>query len=83
MDGLNRRVKKDVTASTDVRYLYDGWRSIQEETVEAWCSVLARYVYGLAYLDELVRMDRDADGDGDRLGEGYTGFAGPLLYSLW
>jgi len=64
-DGMGRRVKKDLPSGTDVRYLYNGWQSIQEQTIEATPKVLARYVYGLTYLDEVIRMDRDGDGDGD------------------
>ena len=71
-DGLNRRVRRtdwqgalgSETVASDVRYVYDGWRSVAEADLTAGQAVAARYVYGLAYLDEVVHMDRDADGDG-------------------
>ncbi|MBN2581902.1 MAG: RHS repeat-associated core domain-containing protein [Planctomycetes bacterium] len=70
-DGLNRRVRRigyDTDGSTelqDTRYIYDGWRSVAEVEYDDQEDLTARYVYGLAYLDEMIHMDRDADGDGD------------------
>jgi len=66
-DGLNRRVKKDLTAGTDVVYLYDGWRCIEEREWdagdEAW-EPRRQYVYGGQYIDELLIFDDDSDGNG-------------------
>ncbi|HET6456058.1 MAG TPA: RHS repeat-associated core domain-containing protein, partial [Armatimonadota bacterium] len=65
-DGLNRRVKKDLTSGTDVIYLYDGWRCIEEREDDggAW-EARRQYVYGGTYIDEPLIFDKDTDGDGD------------------
>jgi len=51
-DGLNQRVKKELTSPPDTIYLYDGWQCIEER--EADGDLLRQYVYGAHYLDELV-----------------------------
>ena len=65
-DGLNRRVKKDLNSGTDVIYLYDGWRCIEEREDDGgtW-EARRQYVYGGIYIDEPLIFDKDTDGDGD------------------
>jgi RHS repeat-associated protein len=77
-DGLNRRVRKTVTASgsldQDTRYYYAGWQCLEERTVttatpESWAERRWRqYTWGGLYLDELVSYETDGDADGE-LGE--------------
>jgi hypothetical protein len=77
-DGLNRRVRKAVTASgsldQDTRYYYAGWQCVEERTVttataESWAERRWRqYTWGGLYLDELVSYETDGDADGE-LGE--------------
>ncbi|HET6456060.1 MAG TPA: RHS repeat-associated core domain-containing protein [Armatimonadota bacterium] len=64
-DGLNRRVKKDLNSGTDVIYLYDGWRCIEEREDDGgtW-EARRQYVYGGTYIDEPLILDKDTDGDG-------------------
>jgi RHS repeat-associated protein len=73
-DAFNRRVEKTVgtgfsATDTTTRYLYDGWRAIEERAlVDAGGGtkrevVRARYGFGLG-LDEVVWMDRDLAGSG-------------------
>ena len=54
-DGMNRRVKKDLATGTDVLYLYDGWRCIEERELdgETW-EARRQYVYGGQYIDEVL-----------------------------
>ncbi|RLC60561.1 MAG: hypothetical protein DRI01_10040, partial [Chloroflexi bacterium] len=66
-DGLNRRVKKDLPGGgTDVIYLYDGWRCIEERELDGgtW-EARRQYVYGGRYIDEVLLFDKDTDDDGD------------------
>ena len=65
-DGLNRRVKKDLNSGTDVVYLYDGWRCIEEREDDGgtW-EARRQYVYGGIYIDEPLIFDKDTDSDGD------------------
>ena len=61
-DGLNRRVKKDLTSGADIVYIYDGWRVIEERiwhTFEesSWWVPLRQYVYGGRYIDERLIID--------------------------
>jgi len=70
-DGYNRRIRKIVyegdgeTEDSDTRYLYSGWRCIEERDENDSQELRARYVYGGLYIDEPVRMYRDNNGDGD------------------
>ena len=70
-DGLNRRIRKVVydtdgeTEISDTRYLYDGWRCIEERDENDSHGLRARYVYGGLYIDEPLRMYRDTNSDGD------------------
>ena len=70
-DGLNRRIRKVVfdtdgtTETSDARFLYDGWRCVEERNENDSHKLLARYVYGGLYIDEPLRMYRDTDADGD------------------
>lgn len=62
-DALSRRIEKVVDATgtpQTTRYLYDGWRVIEEQ--DAGGATLATYVYGL-YVDEVLTMRRDTNGD--------------------
>ena len=63
VDGLNRRVKKDLPgAGVDVIFVYDGWRCIEErENGQA----VRQFVFGGLYLDEVLLFDKDTDADGD------------------
>ena len=67
-DGLNRRIKKDLTTGNDVVYLYDGWRCVEEREWdagdEAW-EPRRQYAYGGIYIDEPVLFDKDTDDDED------------------
>ena len=47
-DGLNRRVKKDLATGTDVLYIYDGWRCIEERDWDDPWRVGTEDVYSLA-----------------------------------
>ena len=49
------------TGPIETRYCYDGWQVIEEQ--DEWGNTLATYVYG-NYLDEVLTMQRDVDGDG-------------------
>ena len=63
-DGLNRRIKKDLTNGNDVVYLYDGWRCVEEREVDGGTWEMRRqYVYGGQYIDEPVLFDKDTDDD--------------------
>ena len=66
-DGLNRRVKKDLAADTDVYCLYDGWQVLEEREYDSgdtqW-EPRRQYVYGGLYIDEPLIFDKDTDGDG-------------------
>ena len=70
-DGLNRRIRKIVyeadgeTEDSDTRYLYSGWRCIEERDENDSQELRARYVYGGLYIDEPLRMYRDTTSDGD------------------
>ena len=67
VDGLNRRVKKDLPgAGVDVIFVYDGWRCIEERELdgETW-EARRQYVFGGLYLDEVLLFDKDTDADGD------------------
>ena len=55
-------------AGTRVRYFYDGWQVVEERIIQPGASgssatVWATYVYG-NYIDEVVQMQRDLNGDG-------------------
>ena len=65
-DGLNRRTKKDLAAGTDIVYLYDGWRCIEERELdgETW-EARRQTVHGGRYIDEVLIFDKDTDSDGD------------------
>jgi len=54
-DALNRRVEKDLDTGTDLLYIYDGWRCIEEREASgaAW-TVAREHVYGAHYLDEII-----------------------------
>ena len=74
-DGLNRRIRKiaydaNEDEVSDTRYLYDGWRCIEERDENDSQELRARYVYGQLYIDEPVRMYRDMNSDGDFADEG-------------
>jgi len=76
-DGLNRRIRKitydaNEDEVSDTRYLYDGWRCIEERDVNDSSELRARYVYGGLYVDEPVRMYRDTNDNGDFTDEGDT-----------
>ncbi len=62
-DAQNRRIERAVTNTTNfddhVRYLYDGWREIEEQRDNS----TQQYVYGM-WIDEPLTLDRDNDGDG-------------------
>jgi RHS repeat-associated protein len=66
-DALNRRVQKEVpsgpvSTDTTTRFIYDGWKIIEERTTGAgnqYEKVRARYGYG-TNLAEVLWMDRDA-----------------------
>jgi RHS repeat-associated protein len=63
-DGKNRRVKKDLDSGTDVVYLYDGWRCIEERQDNSGWVACRQYVYGGRYIDEVLLFDKDDDSDG-------------------
>ena len=69
-DGLDRRIRKTsyagdgTTVVCDVRFLYDGQRIIEKRDHGNSDFLLARYVYGTQYIDEPIRMYRDASLDG-------------------
>jgi len=66
-DGLNRRVKKGLSAGTDVVYLYDGWQVVEEREYDAGDTAWEprrQFVYGGTYIDEVLIFDKDTDGDG-------------------
>ena len=62
-DGLGRRISKQVTNSADLDcthyYYHDGQKTI--ETRDESDDVLKHYVWGISYIDELVRIDISAD----------------------
>ena len=72
-DGLDRRVGKityaadGTTALCRVRFLYDGQRIIEKRDNDSdhLDLVMNRYVYGTQYIDEPIRMYRDANLNGD------------------
>jgi len=67
-DGLNRRVKKDLAAGTDVIYLYDGWQVLEErewDSADSRWEPRRQYVEGGTYIDEHLIFDKDTDDDGD------------------
>ncbi len=53
-DAFGRRVRRIVNGIT-TRYLYDGWREIEEQNAAA--ATLATYVYGV-FVDEVLQMQR-------------------------
>ncbi len=53
-DALGRRIQKTVGSSV-TRYLFDGWREIEERDGPG--AILATYVYG-SYIDEVLQMQR-------------------------
>jgi RHS repeat-associated protein len=77
-DGLNRRIRKIVydtdgtTELSDTRFLYDGWRCVEERNENDSHKLVARYIFGGLYIDEPLLMDRDTGGDGDVYGAGDT-----------
>ena len=65
-DGNNRRVKKDLTTGTDVVYIYDGWRCIEErEYISSAWKAKRQFVFGGRYLDEELLFDKDTNNDGN------------------
>jgi len=80
-DGLNRRVKKDLTSGTDVIYLYDGWQCIEEREDDGgtW-EARRQYVYGGRYIDEPLIFDKDYDSDGICTDFNYGGSRGAHRY---
>ena len=77
-DGLNRRIRKTTydadgeTVLSDVRYIYDGSRVIEERDLTNYNQLVARYAYGTQYVDELVRTYRDFNADGEFTGTNET-----------
>jgi RHS repeat-associated protein len=67
-DGLNRRVKKDLTSGTDVIYLNDGWHEPEErewDSTDSRWEPRRQFLYGGLYIDEPLIFDKDTDNDGD------------------
>ena len=68
-DAMNRRIHKTVTNSGPVNgetaFYYDRWRTIEERG--AGDKLLQQYVYGI-YVDEVLAMDRNVDGDNSATG---------------
>ena len=67
-DGLNRRVKKDFPAATDIIFLNDGWQELEEreyDTGDSRWEPRRQFVYGGTYIDEPLIFDKDTDNDGD------------------
>jgi len=68
-DASNRRIRKVVTNSGSLDgttdFYYDGWRVLEERN--AADAVTHQYVYG-NYIDEVLVMDRNLDGDGSATG---------------
>jgi len=62
-DAHNRRNERIVTNTTSfddrVRYLYDGWREIEEQRAGS----TQQYVYGV-WIDEPLTLDKDINNDG-------------------
>ncbi len=74
-DGLGRRIRKitydaNEDEVSDTRYLYDGWRCIEERDENDSDELRARYIYGALYIDEPLRMYRDTNEDGAFTDEG-------------
>ena len=66
-DGLNRLVKKDLTAgdTNDRIFLYDGWRRVRDyKLVDTAWQPTREYIWGGTYIDELLAFSDDTDGDG-------------------
>lgn len=64
-DGLNRRIKKIVGAATRHYYYSDAWQVLEERVPSGGNLRLERqFIWGLRYVDDLVRRDRDTNGDG-------------------
>jgi len=61
-DAFGRRVAKiDEETGEEKRFIYDGWRVIEEKNTDG--SEAASYVYG-NYIDEVLGMRRDVNNDG-------------------
>ena len=69
-DALNRRIRKTTYAANgttvlcDERFLYDGSRIIEKRD-DATGVVMNRWVYGIQYVDEPIRVYRDSNLNGD------------------
>lgn len=68
-DGLNRRIRKIVYDAneaevSDTRFLYDGWRCVEERDINDSQELRARYACGGLYVDEVLREYRDTNSDG-------------------
>lgn len=67
-DAQNRRLEKRVydegtgALVKATRYLYDGWRSIEEQSASG--TTETTYVYGAAYVDEVCQMQKTAAAPG-------------------
>lgn len=71
-DALGRRMRKVVQNSGDLdgstRFLYDGWRVLAERDGSG--ALTQQYVYGGSYIDEVLVLDRNQDGDDTATGDG-------------
>ena len=64
-DAQNRRIRKVVTNSADLNgttnYLYSGWQVIEER--DGSDTLVQQYTYGATYVDEVITLDRNMDGN--------------------
>ncbi len=68
-DGLHRRVKKSETISGNTSsrdyYYSDAWQVLEERVPSLGGPIVNRqFIWGLRYIDDLIRRDRDTNGDG-------------------
>ena len=59
---LPNTMKTDLDSGTDILYIYDGWRCIEERNAASPSTVMRQYVYGGQYIDEVVCKIEDPGG---------------------
>jgi RHS repeat-associated protein len=67
-DGLNRRIEKVVTGTSDAHYFYNhDWQMLEERFVDGEGDTVAsnQYVWSARYIDASIVRFHDGNGDGD------------------
>jgi RHS repeat-associated protein len=86
-DAAGRRIRRVVTnadALNGTTHFYlDGWQEIEER--DGAGSLVQQYVYGGGYIDELLMLDRNLDGDATATGAGdqQLFYHQNMLYSVY